>query len=645
MRASTKARALVVGTIAAAGGALAAAPFMATEASLTTIALFGAAVVLMELIQVPSDETSLDPGDRHSLSFSSGVHIAAAIVVGPWIAAAVAAFGVLVVDRARGSKWRHILYNASVFALATLAGGFAFEAAGGTSGAVDLPPDFAALVALAVAYTLANNAFMSAVVAVETSRPYLPLARETTRDGLSEAVGEAGLGIALAVFALNEPWAVVALAPLVLAVYRSYERLARLRRETAHALETFANVIDERDMSTFQHSARVSEYAGRLAEALGLEDGDVARIAWAGRLHDLGKIAVDASVLRKPSRLAEDEWTAMRRHPRLSARLLRRFRFAEEEARAVEYHHERFDGGGYYGIDPGAIPLAAHFLIVADSYDAMTSDRSYRRGLPAEEALAEIERHAGSQFHPALAKAFVALQRGEDAAAVLTEDELVEIRSLGRRRRRRWLSARAPFPVELAPPVTVVAGLVALAAGRLFLAAVGFCAAALAFALAKVEDRRGDRLAARLAGVLAPPASRAQAFARFRGEFAALCDLKWAGVLTWRERECIGLLELEWSGGAQAPSETSLCGWMVREVETNSPVIVVPGAELGREYTHLAVPLQRGDELVGCLFVAVAGRIPRSLREALGSVAPELTARLAPDEGQALARRLEAVAS
>src|SRR5919199_6067703 len=138
MRASTKARALVVGTIAAAGATLAAAPYTAAEASLTTIALFGAAVVLMELIQVPSDETSLDPGDRHSLSFSSGVHMAAAIVVGPWIAAAVAAFGVLVVDRARGSKWRHILYNASVFALATFVGGFALPLPGGVPGVVDL---------------------------------------------------------------------------------------------------------------------------------------------------------------------------------------------------------------------------------------------------------------------------------------------------------------------------------------------------------------------------------------------------------------------------------------------------------------------------------------------------------------------------
>src|SRR5918911_917160 len=204
MRASTKARALVVGTIAAAGGVLAAAPFIATEASLTTIALLGAAVVLMELIQVPSDESSLDPGDRHSLSFSSGVHIAAAIVVGPWIAAAVAAFGVVVVDRARGSRWRHILYNASVFALATLVGGFAFQLAGGTSGVVDLPGDFPALVTLALAYTLANNGFMSAIVALETSRPYFALAREALQDGLSEAIGEAGVGGGLARLALEE---------------------------------------------------------------------------------------------------------------------------------------------------------------------------------------------------------------------------------------------------------------------------------------------------------------------------------------------------------------------------------------------------------------------------------------------------------
>src|SRR2546428_2478809 len=183
-----------------------------------------------------------------------------------------------------------------------------------------------------------------------------------------------------------------------------------------------------------------------------------ARLRWAGRLHDLGKIAVDAGVLRKPERLNQEEWAAMRRHPRLSARLLRRFRFASEEARAVEYHHERFDGGGYYGIERQEVPLAAHFIVVADSYDAMTTDRPYRSRLSREHALAQIEENAGTQFHPGVARAFVALQRGRDPVEALAAAELAELRALSLRRRPGLTSARRYLAGR--PEILVVFGIV-----------------------------------------------------------------------------------------------------------------------------------------------------------------------------------------
>src|SRR5204862_6165467 len=105
--------------------------------------------------------------------------------------------------------------------------------------------------------------------------------------------------------------------------------------------------------------------------ALGLPFSDIDRLRWAARLHDLGKAAADAWLFRKEGRLGGAEWAALRRHPRLSARLMQRFEFAAGQARAVEFHHERFDGQGYYGIAGDALPLASHFLIVADSFDAM----------------------------------------------------------------------------------------------------------------------------------------------------------------------------------------------------------------------------------------------------------------------------------
>src|SRR5919198_3365516 len=444
MRAITPARGLVVATLALGAGVIVAALFFRADAPLGVLALLGAAVVLTEMLQVPSDESSPDPGDAHSFSLSTGVHYAAVMIIGPWTAALVAAFGVVVVDRLRGAAWRYIAFNASVFALAAAGGGFAFELVGGTPGSLDLPADFGAVGVLAAVAFCVNTLLVSAVVAFDTKIPFRPLTRDAFRDGLSAAPAETAFGVALAFFALTNPWSIVALVPLVFAVYRSYERLAALRRETAHALETFANVVDERDPYTFQHSARVAEYVRSLAHALGLPSSQVASLRWAGRLHDLGKIAVDAAVLRKPGKLDDGEWAAMRLHPRLSARLLRRFRFALREARAVEYHHERMDGGGYYGIEPEEIPLAAHFLIVADSYDAMTSDRPYRDGMPPE----------------------VALARGADPLTALTDEERAELRRLLQGRVRPSLrSSLLRHEPELVVAGGIVFALFAVGAG------------------------------------------------------------------------------------------------------------------------------------------------------------------------------------
>jgi HD domain len=629
-RAALKARAWVVGTCTLGAGVLVAALFQRADAPLATLALLGAAVVLTELIQVPADETSPDPGDAHSFSLSTGVHTATILIIGPWTGALVAAFGVIVADRLRGASWKHVAYNASVFALAAASAGHAYMAFGGTPGAIDLPGDFPPLAALAFSLYAVNTLLMSAVVSLDTGTPFRPLARDTATDGLPSAAGEIGFGVALAHFALTEPWAIVALAPLVLAVYRSYERLAALRRETAHALETFANVVDERDPSTFQHSARVAEYMRRLAHGLGLSNSEIARLRWAGRLHDLGKIAVDAAVLRKPDELDEAEWAAMRLHPRLSARLLQRFRFAAGDARAVEYHHERMDGHGYYGLDSREIPLAAHFLIVADSYDAMTSDRPYRKGLSAEVALAEIERKAGAQFHPAVAKAFVAMERGVDPLAALTDEERAEIRRLARPRVSLAFPRRlAALRLELVVAVGIVTALGAVGVGLPALAVPALAASAAGFGLARFHARRSARLAEQLHAVCKAPGRREDAFRRLVTELASADDVRWVGLLSWWERDCSGLLELQWSGGAQGPSETALTSWLIREAEAASEPVVAAGAELGRENAHLAVPLQRDGVLVGFLVLAV-GRWPRTLVDALLPSAEAIGERLLP---------------
>jgi hypothetical protein len=636
MRAPSKARALIAGTLALGAGTVVSAFFLRADAAWTTLALLGAAAILTETIQVPSDESSPDPGDAHSFSLSSGVHYAAVIMLGPWTGALIAVFGVVVADRLRGVGWRFVSFNASAFAVAVACGGLAYEHTGGTPGALQLPGDFVPLIALAAVAFALNTGFQSAIVAFDTATPFAPLAREAIKDGLSAAPGEAAFGVSLAFFALTQPWAVVALVPLVYAVFRSYERLAALRRETAHALETFANVVDERDSYTFHHSERVAEYVRELAHGLELTSAQVARLRWAGRLHDLGKVAVDASVLRKPGKLDEDEWAAMRLHPRLSARLLRRFRFAGHEARAVEYHHERADGKGYYGIEPRQIPLAAHFLIVADSYDAMTSDRPYRAGLDRETALGEIEKNAGTQFHPALAKAFVALQRGEDPVGALSEVELNEIRRLAGTRSKRGFTLRQLLSrLDIAVTAGTVMTLTALGLG-LPLVALGLgVAVAAAFGLRAFRGREAALVTQRLEAVLAASGSADSAFSAVTAELQKSCGVQWAGLVSWSERACTGDLRREWNGGAEAPTQTALMSWLLREYEAPGSFARAQGSELGRADEHAALRLGRNGVLEGFLVLAVPGGLPVQISDALAVNAAGLAERLLAPETEA----------
>jgi len=131
----------------------------------STLALLAAAAVLSEYFQVDSDDRAADPADEKTFSFSSGIHLAAVIIAGPWAAALVAGLGVVVADRLRGGRWLHVSFNASAFMLSTLAGGAAFQLAGGMPGVMDLPVDLLAIVVLACVYSLVNTLLVSVVMA------------------------------------------------------------------------------------------------------------------------------------------------------------------------------------------------------------------------------------------------------------------------------------------------------------------------------------------------------------------------------------------------------------------------------------------------------------------------------------------------
>lgn len=174
-------------------------------------------------------------------------------------------------------------------------------------------------------------------------------------------------------------------------------------------IRSLAETIDAKDPSTRGHSDWASKYALMIGRQAGLDEDKLENLTYAGYLHDVGKIGIPDEVLSKPGRLTQEEWRLMKKHPIISARILEPVRISEDVKAAVRHHHERYDGKGYpYGLAGDSIPLAARILAVADAFEAMTSDRPYRKALSDEQAVAELVKCSGTQFDPSIVRHFLA---------------------------------------------------------------------------------------------------------------------------------------------------------------------------------------------------------------------------------------------
>lgn len=183
---------------------------------------------------------------------------------------------------------------------------------------------------------------------------------------------------------------------------------------TPDAVSALVAALTAKDPTTSAHTDRCSYYSGKLAQALGLNDVETSTVRLASLLHDVGKIAVPDQVLFKAGPLNEDEWAQMKEHPMAALHVLREIRAIHDATPAILHHHEHYDGSGYPdGLTGGEIPLASRILLVTDAFDAMTSDRPYRKALPFEHAVEELKRNAGTQFDPEVVEAFLRIVETE----------------------------------------------------------------------------------------------------------------------------------------------------------------------------------------------------------------------------------------
>jgi putative nucleotidyltransferase with HDIG domain len=224
-------------------------------------------------------------------------------------------------------------------------------------------------------------------------------------------------GYLLAVLSDGRPLLAVVMMGPIAALQLALNRSTQLREQTVAAVESMADVVDRRDPYTYQHSQDVAAYAVRTARQLHLPDRDVEMIRLAARVHDLGKIAVPDAVLHKDGRLTDEEFALMKKHPQDGADILAKFPEYRRGRELVLAHHERMDGRGYpRGLTGAEIPMGARIIAVADAWDAMTSNRPYRKALDQDIALGELMRGRGTQWDADVVDAFGSTLPGAVAA-------------------------------------------------------------------------------------------------------------------------------------------------------------------------------------------------------------------------------------
>src|SRR6266513_3682725 len=200
-------------------------------------------------------------------------------------------------------------------------------------------------------------------------------------------------------------------APESLRIKQLEEQASALRNSVICA---FNQLLDLKDLNTGVHSTRLAEWGMRVGRELGLEEAELRNLEVAALLHDIGKVGIPDSILRKPERLDPEEYALMKKHSEYGWAVLRMLPGFERAALDILHHHESFDGTGYpAGLTGAEIPVVSRIVCVIDAFDAMVSSRPYRKGLPYQEAVRRLNEASGTQFDPTVVQSFLSVTKSE----------------------------------------------------------------------------------------------------------------------------------------------------------------------------------------------------------------------------------------
>jgi putative nucleotidyltransferase with HDIG domain len=330
------------------------------------------------------------------------------------VALAKVASEVVKMSRGQRRSWRALVVNAGGAVLAALAGIAIFQLVPGHEHLWD--QDYKPLLALPAlfafggTYHLTETALVSAAITLTSKEHLVSIFMTVIRDMILPELSLIVVGVVFAVMWRFRPALSAFIVVPMYVSLRAFESEARLRKETIEAVLKMAESIDYRDTGTYEHSQRLAEMTKELAQALGLTPEHSAEIVLASRVHDLGKIGISNDILLKPGALTPEERHIMQDHPSIGANILSSYSAFQGSIDIVRHHHERWDGRGYpNGLRGEEIPIGSRIITVVDSFDSMTADRPYRRGMTVDDAVSRLKDGMGTQFDPRVSATFIQL--------------------------------------------------------------------------------------------------------------------------------------------------------------------------------------------------------------------------------------------
>jgi HD-GYP domain-containing protein (c-di-GMP phosphodiesterase class II) len=371
--------------------------------------------------------TDLRVGAKGSTSFL--MHLAGCLLFGGFWAGLMAGTATCLSQVSSGTRPLKVLFNVSQRILAVVVGATIYSGFGG-----NLPPSYLApelhlnsrilqadlglFLVLAVSYLLVNSVLVSLAVSLSSERAFREIWSLNTRGVLGYDLGASLIAILIAIlYASVDRWigfgslGLLGVIVPITAVRHVYSLYHQLEHSGQELLQVMVKAIEARDPYTSGHSVRVSEMSRAVAVELGLPARIIEEVETAALLHDVGKIHEEfAPLLRKEGRLTDEETALMQTHSAKSSDLVGIIsKFHGFVQNSVRHHHERWDGQGYPdGVAGKNIPLGARIILIADTIDAMTTDRPYRKRLPLEIVIAELQKCKGTQFDPQLVDVVVA---------------------------------------------------------------------------------------------------------------------------------------------------------------------------------------------------------------------------------------------